>query len=209
LDQCAGGKFRGYDMAKCVKARVLMGEVVAGPAGQVVPVDTVLTTHPVNPLEPGPKIKLKVRHNSFESVQYEFYIPAAIWSHRAVLKFISELENITQGATIQKTATGVWQGEEEDTNIYRMIVRPKKGTIETMQSRVRARLRNAIGEMMVTLAEWGESYQSEFMFTEVKLLSTTSEITDLPVQLRTKYRKMKDAKRALRRREHEVKMATR
>jgi hypothetical protein len=105
-----------------------------------------------------------------EIIQYEFYIPADIWGHSAVRHFIDKLNQLDPSATIFKGITGVWQGEEEDTNIYRLIRR--KGEVDSIKTR--DVLCDYVGEMMAELSEWKESAQDAFLFTETKISTTFS-----------------------------------
>jgi len=79
-------------------------------------------TYPIKPLIHGSTQNVTIEHDYRQDiVQYEFYIPAAIWQHSAVKKFITQLSKMDPSATIFKGVTGVWKGEQEDTYIYRLI----------------------------------------------------------------------------------------
>lgn len=153
------------------------------------------TDHKVVPVRPtGDEEKVVARHKTKTVIEYEFYIPAAIWEHRAVVAFISHLEKHTKGATILKTALGVWEGQPEDTNIYRMILELGEAT----QVNIREQLQDAIGDMLAGLAEWIESYQEAFMFTEKEIIFTLSSLTNVSKDFMKDYLKRKNFKRKLR-----------
>lgn len=159
--------------------------------------------YPFEPLVPNPGKPIEATHSTKTMIQYEFYIPAAIWSHRAVLAFINALEQITQGATIQKTATGVWEGEEEDTNIYRMILQLNEALIDGVpaQLQYRRRLQDAIGGMLADLAAWKESFQDAFMFTEKEIVVTFSSLVNVPQDVMKDVRALRNTKRRLKQKE--------
>ena len=128
-------------------------------------------TRKTNPLRPGNPVDITIDSvYEPEVVQYEFYIPAAIWDHSAVRDFIKNLGGLDPSATIFKGATGVWQGDQEDTHIYRLIRGP--GAEKMPRQTVRNHLWNLVEEMMAKLSEWGESVQKAFFFTEAKISST-------------------------------------
>ncbi|HVC96347.1 MAG TPA: hypothetical protein VND64_21865, partial [Pirellulales bacterium] len=123
----------------------------------------------------------ELQHHCERAIQYEFYIPAAVWSHSAVKEFREFLETkLSNGATIFKTAVGVWKGDEEDTNIYRLIVRPKETQAgqDPDPADHRQMILDAIEKMMAHLAEWKESRQKEFLFTVQIITASKSLFTD-------------------------------
>jgi hypothetical protein len=131
------------------------------------------TARPVYPLQrPKKPIQIDIVQDDYAATQYEFYIPSAVWSHSAVRDFIAQLHTLENGATIFKTATGVWEGVQEDTNIYRLIYKPREGTAE----QTRAILQPWVADMMAHLAEWRESRQVMFLFTEQTIQCCISEI---------------------------------
>lgn len=126
-------------------------------------------------------------------VQYEFYIPAKVWDHRAVKGFRANLGTISIGATIFKGTTGIWKSAKEgagevveDTHIYRLV----KGDIpestdykgeddkpmSSGKDAIRAQLRGFIEQMMLELSVWDESKQEEFLFTETGISSNRAEL---------------------------------
>jgi len=129
--------------------------------------------YPTKPLQPGNTVDVTIEStHEPDVVQYEFYIPAAIWDLPAVRKFISQLASFDPNATIFKGTTGVWQGDEEDTHIYRLIRKPSP---EISDAKTQQYLCGLIGEMMAQLSEWTESDQEAFLFTETKMSSTLSK----------------------------------
>jgi hypothetical protein len=127
-----------------------------------------MPTVDVHPLEPSKApLKANLDHNEYPATQYEFYIPAAIWSHTAVKDILKYLQKIDKNATIFKGMIGVWRGGAEDTNIYRLILKPKEG--KTDPGTLRPMIQKQIEPMMAALAAWGESVQEAFMFTEQQI----------------------------------------
>jgi hypothetical protein len=122
-------------------------------------------SRPYRPLIHGPKEKIEFDNEENLAYRYEIFIPAAIWRHSAVRAFLAYLEGVEPGATIFKGALGVWKKDVEDVNIYVMIL--KKG--DWIPDNVRTSLRDAIADMMARLAEWKESFQKAFLFTETQV----------------------------------------
>ncbi len=130
--------------------------------------------YPFIPLEQSDDAEVEVEHSLLVAIQYEIYIPAKVWDHRAVRAFRDSLfPNGFPGATILKTATGLWEGKIEDTHIYRTIVMPNDRNAEAT---LRRWLQEEIGKMMAILAEWFESRQEEVWFTETKLHASKSKL---------------------------------
>ena len=77
------------------------------------------------------------------------------------------------GATILKTAIGLWEGVTEDTHIYRTIVSSDETNAEES---LRHWLQEEIGKTMAILAEWVESRQEEILFTENKVYASKSKL---------------------------------
>jgi len=138
-------------------------------------------TYKVEPLFPGEPEDVTIEHDYNEGiVQYEFYIPAAIWRHSAVKNFISQLTGkIDPSGTIFKGMTGVWEGEEEDTYIYRLIFDSSELSI-TLTRRI---FNDLITEMMAKLSEHTESAQEAFLFTENVISATLSKMKTKPSNL--------------------------
>jgi hypothetical protein len=127
------------------------------------------TTHTHQPLKPGAQT-VAVDHDHYGAVEYEFYIPAAVWDHSATWSFIQWLQALEPGATIFKGATGVWLGQLEDSYIYRMI--PRDGRYD--RTNVRDALHAEIGSWHAKLATWIESAQQAILFTEIEIRATLS-----------------------------------
>jgi hypothetical protein len=64
-------------------------------------ITTKQRTYPTKPLQPygSRDVVIYYDHNQ-NVVQYEFYIPAAIWDHSAVRNFITKLGQLDPNATI-------------------------------------------------------------------------------------------------------------
>lgn len=122
---------------------------------------SVMTTRTIQVLIPNGPVQVKIVHENTPAIQYEFYIPAAVYRHSAVRRFITRLGSVAPGATIFKGATGTWEGDEEDVNIYRLIL---GGEFDA--ANVRSGLHAEIADMMSQLATWKESRQKAFLFTE-------------------------------------------
>lgn len=140
-----------------------------------------ITNHNYNPLHRGIQKTIKVEHKEYDAVQYEFYFPQSVWSNSATKSFIIKIGNLAPGATIFKGATGIWKEDEEDINIYRLIL----GGDEFNKGSINSLLYSEIGQLMAYWAEWDESIQEAFLFTETDIKMT---ISSLP---QTKYRKAK------------------
>jgi hypothetical protein len=130
--------------------------------------------YPFLPLEQQEQEDATIEHITLEVIQYEIYIPAKVWDHRAVRAFRGNLfPNGFPGATILKTAIGLWEGTEEDTHIYRTIV---SSTEMNAAANLRGWLQEEIGKMMAILAEWCESRQEVVLFTEMNLTASQSRM---------------------------------
>lgn len=116
----------------------------------------------------GQNCRVSANHEDYRANQYEFYIPEAIWSHQSVQTFITRLASIEPGATIFQGLVGVWQGEPEQTPIYRVILR----TGQFDPANTRSALHSEIGRLMADLSASDESAQDAFMFTETDIRVT-------------------------------------
>ncbi len=114
--------------------------------------------------------RVSVNHEDYEAIQYEFYIPEAIWNHSSVQTFLQRLESIEPGATIFAGLVGVWQGEHEQSRIYRKILRAE----QLDHANTRAALHSEVGRLMADLSASAESTQDAFMFTETHIRVTMS-----------------------------------
>ena len=130
-----------------------------------------ITTHKYNPLIKSDSKSIEVEHNDDPAIQYEFYFPQSVWSHSATKAFIIMLGNLAPGATIFKGATGVWKKDEEEINIYRLIL----GGSEFSKKKIKPILDQEIGQLMADWAEWNESKQEAFLYTETEINMTLSE----------------------------------
>lgn len=130
-----------------------------------------ITEHHVQPLQPGGAVRVEVEHTDYCAIQYEFYIPGAIWGHPAVVNFINELQSVIPGATIFPGMTGVWQRETEITHIYRMIAPAARFSREN----VRGILWNRVGNLYAQLSTWHVSAQQAIMFTETEIHVSMSQ----------------------------------
>ena len=102
------------------------------------------------------------------AVQYEFYIPHAIWSHPSVQAFMKRLQSVVPGATIFGSLGGVWQGKPEATRIYRLIIPADQFDM----NRTRATLHGEIGRLLADLSASPKHAQQTFMFTETDIRVT-------------------------------------
>ena len=116
----------------------------------------------------GQGYRVSVNHEDYQAIQYEFYIPEAIWEHESVQTFIERLESVQPGATIFQGLVGVWQGQPEQTRIYRMILRA--GQFDPANTR--SALHSEVGRLMADLSASDESAQDAFMFTETDIRVT-------------------------------------
>ncbi len=114
--------------------------------------------------------RIIVNHNEYEAIQYEFYFPETIWNHPSCQTFMQRLGSIEDGATIFAGLIGVWEGDSEQTRIYRMILRADRFD----RSNVRTTLHSEIGSLMAGLSASANSAQDAFMFTETVIRATIS-----------------------------------
>ncbi len=71
----------------------------------------------------GSGYRVRVDHDDYAAVQYEFYIPEAIWLCPSVQTFIRRMQSIEPGATVFHGLIGVWHGVSETTRIYSLVLR--------------------------------------------------------------------------------------
>jgi heme/copper-type cytochrome/quinol oxidase subunit 1 len=122
------------------------------------------TTHTVTN-NSGTAERMTVSHDRSNAVQYDFYIPEAIWNHESVQTFLTRLLSIEQGATIFNGITGVWQGDEEQTRIYRLILRSDR----FQRNNVTSAFAGEVGRLMAELAVTPLAQQA-FMYTETDIM---------------------------------------
>jgi hypothetical protein len=131
--------------------------------------DSITRTY--HPLVKGEAAQITIEHENVGCVQYEFYIPAVVYLHTAVRRFLGRLGKLAPGATISKGAIGSWEGGEEDVNGYRLIL------IEGFnREEMRGTLHTEIADVMASLAESTESAQQEVIFTEVEIRMDRSRL---------------------------------
>jgi len=124
----------------------------------------------------GSAYRVNVNHEDYIAVQYEFYIPEAIWDLTSVQTLIERLESVTGGATIFGGVTGVWKGDKESIRIYRWIVATRKLTPDNM----RPALQHEIGRLMGELSKSAMHNQEAFMFTETQVqISMSNSVTQV------------------------------
>ena len=126
------------------------------------------TTHTVKNAK-GTAERIAVTHDRYNAVQYDFYIPVAIWSHPSVKTFLTRLLSIEQGATIFNGLTGVWQGEQEQTRIYRIILRSDR----YQRDNVTSAFAGEIGRLMAELAV-SQFAQQAVLYTETDIFMNLS-----------------------------------
>lgn len=122
------------------------------------------TQHDIRPLRRAAQTRVAVAHDEFVATEYEIYIPAGIWTHRAVRSFLDRPLRAEGGATISKGATGMWRGGQEETHVIRIVVR-RPAADRDAGDRFFDLLQRRVGRLMAHLAEWPEARQQEVMFT--------------------------------------------
>lgn len=120
----------------------------------------------------GTAEEIAVNHTRHDAVQYDFYIPSAIWNDEAVQTFLGRLLVIEPGATIFTNGLiGLWHGDTEQTEIYRFIVRTDKLDKKVID----AALELEIGQLMADLAPTPLK-QKAFCYTETEITVTTASL---------------------------------
>lgn len=122
------------------------------------------TEHTVQ-ASPGAGYRVRVNHEDYAAVQYEFYIPEAIWAHTAVETFIKRLQSVEAGATIFRGLVGIWKTAPEATYIYRVIIRGN----QVAAGNARSALHGEIGRLLADLSVSPQHAQQTFMFTETDM----------------------------------------
>jgi hypothetical protein len=109
------------------------------------------------------KTDASFKHSSCKAYQFDFYIPKKIWKLRPVMKFFDTLSNLG-GATVFDDEIGIWKGEKETTQVFRLVVRDGDLTITS----VRATLQTEIVRLMAILR--GTKHRQEaMMYTETRI----------------------------------------
>lgn len=121
------------------------------------------TTHTV-PNQSGCVEHVTVSHAREAAVQYDFYIPTEIWDAPAMQTFRTRLLAMDPGATEFNGLTGVWQGDTEETRIYRLILRAS----QFQRNNVTDALKQEVGVLMATLSLTAQR-QEAFMYTETDI----------------------------------------
>jgi hypothetical protein len=132
--------------------------------------DLVETEHTITQPH-GSAYRVAVDHEDFKAIQYEFYIPRLVWNLPSVRVFIKRLDSIEKGATLFSKLGGVWEGEHEETNIYRKIIDRRN----FQPSNTRTALHSAVGRLMADLSASPEFAQQAVMFTETPIRVTMSK----------------------------------
>ncbi|HYE61264.1 MAG TPA: hypothetical protein VD997_04640 [Phycisphaerales bacterium] len=101
------------------------------------------------------------------AVEYEFYIPAAVWEHGATRAFLAWLTSEVEGATVFKGAVGAWEGQVERTHVVRVLA----GADEATSGLIAARA----GELMRAWGESPQTRQETLMFTKRTAVVVTVE----------------------------------
>lgn len=122
------------------------------------------TTYTVQSAD-GLPIHIAILHADHCAIAYDFYIPSAIWDDQPVQMFLARLRSVENSATVFNGLTGVWQGEQECTRIYRVILR--SGQFD--RSNIRTTLQNEIGRLMADLEITPGHGQQAVLFTETEV----------------------------------------
>lgn len=134
-----------------------------------------VTRHTICPLIPGPPATIEVEHREVPAVEYDLYIPAGIWTHRAVQAFLADPIALEGGATISKGATGIWHGGQEETHVIRIVIRSDRPHHDEHDGYF-AHLQQRVGDLMAELAQSPETCQHEVMFTAKPIRLSISRI---------------------------------
>jgi len=127
------------------------------------------TTEHEIPADAGVR-RVRVTHDDHLATQYEFYIPDAIWNHKAVRAMLRRLEAMAPGATSFSRLAGVWDRKPETTRIYRMILRADRHD----PAETRLVLNTEVGRTMAELSADASAAQDAFMYTETSIHMTMS-----------------------------------
>lgn len=134
-----------------------------------------VTRHTIRPLVPGPPTTVEIEHREVAAVEYDLYIPAGIWTHRAVQTFLADPIAVEGGATISKGATGIWHGGQEETHVIRIVIRADRNRPDEHDGYF-AHLQQRVGELMAELAQSPETRQHEVMFTAKPIRLSISQL---------------------------------
>jgi len=117
----------------------------------------------------GPAEHVTVTHSREAAVQYEFYIPQAIWDTPPVQTFLDRLLFLEPSATLFNGLTGIWQSKAEETRVYRLIL-----SGQFQRSNVINTLRQEIGVLMAGLSQTPQ-HQQNFMYAETEIQMNKAE----------------------------------
>ena len=120
----------------------------------------------------GHAVQCQLGEDDFDAVQLDFYIPVVIWDHPRVQAFLRRVESLESAGTIFNGLTGIWQGQPEQTRIFRIIRRRNKIDYKGMHQVVRA----DIAGLMVDLATADGTRQSQVMYTETSIRVYTTDL---------------------------------
>ena len=120
-----------------------------------------------------------VDHDSYVAVQFDFYIPAAIYKLPKIEGLRKSLADI-EGATVFENETGIWEGQPEKTHVFRVILRPGKLDLDDARSQIK----NVIGEFMVDVSDSQKHRQKAIMFTETRVeVALAKNVKKIPPEL--------------------------
>jgi hypothetical protein len=120
---------------------------------------------------PGKGVRVVLRQNKSVAVQYDFFIPAAIWRCKPIKMLLKSLESVELGATIFKGMTGIGEGAREKTHLYRMILMAGKH----QRANVKGGLDSAVAHAMSGLAATRHK-QAAFWYTEAEITVNSTDL---------------------------------
>jgi hypothetical protein len=101
------------------------------------------------------------RVHARQAIEFEFYVPAALWRRKATRTFLNEVYGFVEGATLIGGARGAWHGQSETTHLVRVVIESSGMEL--------SRFMSAIGRAAKRLMEaWheGGAGQEMFLFTQ-------------------------------------------
>ncbi len=120
----------------------------------------------------GTAVRRNVAIETYSAIEYEFYVPAAIWDHAAVRIFLDELLSVEKGATIFKGTIGIWQQTTEITHIYRVTLRRDRFSPDNFVQTIQ----NRIARLMADLTESLDAWQEEIIFTAKEITVSSNKL---------------------------------
>ncbi len=127
------------------------------------------TNHTVEDAQ-GQAVRVTINHSHYQAVQYDFYIPVSIWDATRTQTFLERLLSLQSGATVFNGLTGVWRGDQEETRIYRMILRADQFD----RNNIRTAFQNEVGSLMADLSVTSLR-QEAVLFTETAIALSLSQ----------------------------------